>query len=69
MFNLKTKQMELQNNNELNAQELELLNSFQMEELEERFEMEEEGRVRWFAGPGGNQGPGTVTGGNTGIEF
>ena len=58
MFNLKTKQMELQNNNELNAQELELLNSFQMEELEERFEMEEEGRVRWF--DGGNQTPGTV---------
>ncbi len=32
----------------LNTQELELLRDFQMEELEERFEMEEELRNSWF---------------------
>jgi len=53
----------------LNTPELESLRDFQMEELEARFEMEEEGRVRWFAGPDGDQGPGLVTGGNTGLEF
>jgi len=32
----------------LNTQELELLRDFQMEELEARFEMEEEFRNSWF---------------------
>lgn len=62
--------MDLKIKNELlSAQEVELLNDFKMEELEERFEMEEEGRVRWFAGPGGDQGPGTGTAGHAGLEF
>lgn len=34
--------------NLLNAQEIELLIDFQIEELEERFEMEEEFRSGWF---------------------
>jgi hypothetical protein len=57
--------MDLQNKNELlSAQELELLNDFQMEELEERMEMD-----GWFAHEGGNQGSGTVTGGTAGYAF
>lgn len=35
-------------NTKLNAQEVELLIDFQMEELEERFEMEQEFRSSWF---------------------
>lgn len=35
-------------NTKLNAQEVELLIDFQIEELEERFEMEEEFRSSWF---------------------
>lgn len=35
-------------NTKLNAQEVELLNDFQIEELEERFEMEAEFRSSWF---------------------
>lgn len=50
--------MDLQNTSELlSTQELELLNDFQMEELEERFEMDETAG-RWFdTGP---QTPGSV---------
>lgn len=41
--------MDLQNTTEsLNTQELELLNDFQMEELEQRFEMEEEAAAGWL---------------------
>ncbi len=51
--------MDLQNTNEsLSTQELELLNDFQMEELEERFEMDDAaGRIKWFDGT--PQTPGT----------
>ncbi|PZU81942.1 MAG: hypothetical protein DI529_15170 [Chryseobacterium sp.] len=52
--------MDLKNTGEqLSAQEVELLNDFQMEELEERFEMDETaGRIKWF--DGSNQTPGTA---------
>lgn len=57
--------MDLKNTCEqLSAQEVELLNDFQMEELEERFEMEEELKIKWF--DGSNQTPGTVQTGATG---
>lgn len=50
--------MDLQNTHEsLSAQDLELLNDFQMEELEERFEMDET-TGRWL--DPGPQTPGTV---------
>ncbi len=43
--------MDLKNTGEqLSAQEVELLNDFQMEELEERFEMDETARLNWFDG-------------------
>lgn len=58
------------------AQELELANAFQMEELEERFELDGTAKG-WFAndvvvvaGPGGSpQGHGTVTGGTLQVGF
>lgn len=50
--------MDLQNTNEsLSTQELELLNDFQMEELEERFEMDETAG-RWL--DPGPQTPGSA---------
>lgn len=50
--------MDLKNTNELlNAQELELFNDFQIEELEERFEMDEAAGKWLDSGP---QTPGTV---------
>lgn len=50
--------MDLQNTNEsLSTQELELLNDFQMEELEERFEMDD-ATGKWL--DSGPQTPGTV---------
>lgn len=56
--------MDLQNTNELlSAQEVELLKDFQMEELEERFEMEEDLNIKWFATL--PQTPGTVQVGAT----
>ena len=54
--------MDLKSTNELlSAQEVELLNDFQMEELEERMEME----VQWFDNgpqtPGSTQGTMTIS--------
>ena len=50
--------MDLQNTNEsLSTQELELLNDFQMEELEERFEIDEAAGKWLDSGP---QTPGSV---------